>query len=69
MFDLWTEQWRKKRAMGDVIVVRFADDVVLGFQNKSDVNRYRAELEKQLANFGLNLHPLKTQLIRFGRFG
>ncbi len=49
-------------------MVRYADDVVLGFQHKSDANRYRAELQVRLATFGLNLHPAKTQLICFGRF-
>lgn len=68
VFDLWAQKWRKKTAMGDTIIVRYADDVVLGFQHKSDANRYRRELQQRLAEFGLNLHPQKTQLIRFGRF-
>jgi len=54
--------------MCDTIIVRYADDVVLGFQHKTDANRYRRELQQRLAEFGLNLHPQKTQLIRFGRF-
>ena len=66
--DLWTQQWREKRATGDMVVVRYADDEVLGFQTYHDANRFRVELEKRLAKFGLKLHPEKTRLIRFGRF-
>jgi len=51
-----------------MIIIRYADDVVLGFESKSDANRYRAELDKRLAKFALNLHPKKTKLIRFGRW-
>lgn len=66
--DLWTQQWREKRASGEMMAIRYADDQVLGFESKSDANRYRAELDRRLAKFGLNLHPEKTKLIRFGRF-
>ena len=66
--DLWTQQWCDRKATGDIIIVRYADDAVLGFQSKSDANRYKVELNKRLAEFGLNLHPNKTRLIRFGRF-
>jgi len=68
VFDLWSLSWRKGRATGDMIIIRYADDVVLGFESKSDANRYRAELDKRLAKFALNLHPKKTKLIRFGRW-
>lgn len=68
VLDLWTERWRRRTATGDTIIVRYADDVVLGFQNNSDANRYCKELQHRLSEFGLNLHPKKTQLIRFGRF-
>jgi len=68
VFDLWSHQWRSKRAQGDVIIVRYADDAVLGFQNKWDANEYRVQLESRLDRFGLTLHRDKTRLIRFGRF-
>lgn len=68
VLDLWSLCWRKGRATGDMIIIRYADDVVLGFESKSDANRYRAELDKRLAKFALNLHPKKTKLIRFGRW-
>ncbi|HYM05111.1 MAG TPA: group II intron reverse transcriptase/maturase [Terriglobales bacterium] len=68
VFDLWVQAWRRKRAHGDVIVVRFADDIVLGFQAKSDAERFRAELEERFRKFSLELHPQKTRLLEFGRF-
>ena len=68
VFDLWVEQWRRKRARGDVIVVRFADDIVLGFQHRDDAVRFQAELKERFRKFNLELHPEKTRLIEFGRF-
>ena len=68
VFDLWVQAWRRKRAHGDVIVVRFADDIVLGFQEKSDAERFRAELEERFRKFQLELHPQKTRLLEFGPF-
>ena len=68
VFDLWVETWRKKVARGDVIVVRYADDLVLGFQNRADAQRFLWEFRDRLARFGLELHPDKTRLIEFGRF-
>jgi RNA-directed DNA polymerase len=68
VFDLWVQQWRMKFATGDVIVVRYADDFVLGFQYRHEASRFLAELRKRLAKFGLALHPDKTRLIEFGRF-
>jgi len=68
VLDLWTLCWRKERATGDMIIIRYADDVVLGFKSKSDANRYRAELGRRLDKFSLKLHPKKTKLIRFGRW-
>jgi len=68
VLDLWTLKWRQTNAKGDVIIVRYADDVVLGFEHKSDANRYRVQLRERLNKFELNLHPAKTQLICFGRF-
>ena len=67
-FDLWVHAWRQKQAHGDVIVVRFADDIVIGFQSKSDAERFWAELIERLRKFGLELHPEKTRLLEFGPF-
>jgi group II intron reverse transcriptase/maturase len=66
--DLWVEAWRKKRARGDVIIVRYADDGVLGFQHREDAEQFLEQLRERLAKFGLELHPEKTRLIEFGRF-
>src|ERR1700681_2059382 len=68
VFDLWVEVWRKKVAKGDVIVVRYADDLVVGFQHRTDAERFLREFRERLAKFGLELHPDKTRLIEFGRF-
>jgi group II intron reverse transcriptase/maturase len=67
-FDLWAQSWRKRRARGDVILVRFADDIVAGFQYRSDAERFLAELRERLAKFCLELHPDKTRISEFGRF-
>ena len=67
-FDLWVQQWRTKQAHGDVLVVRFADDFVVGFQHRKEAERFQEELGERLAKFGLKLHPEKTRLIEFGRF-
>ena len=68
VFDLWVHQWRKTKARGDVIVVRFADDFVVGFQHRSDAERLHKDLEERFAKFKLRLHPDKTRLIEFGYF-
>jgi group II intron reverse transcriptase/maturase len=68
VFDLWVEVWRRKVAAGDVIVVRYADDLVLGFQHRTDAERFLREFGERLAKFGLELHADKTRLIEFGRF-
>ena len=68
LFDLWAEVWRRKTATGDVIVVRYADDLVLGFQHRTDAERFLREFRDRLAKFGLELHPDKTRLIEFGRY-
>jgi RNA-directed DNA polymerase len=68
VFDLWVQQWRKKQAHGDVIVVRFADDFVVGFQVRKDAEQFLGELRNRFAEFGLELHPEKTRLLEFGRF-
>jgi RNA-directed DNA polymerase len=67
VIDLWAERWRRREATGDMIVVRYADDTVVGFQHKADAERFRAELAERLATFALTLHPDKTRLIEFGR--
>ena len=67
VFDLWAERWRRREAAGDMIIVRYADDIVVGFQHQTDAERFRAELTQRLAEFALTLHPDKTRLIEFGR--
>jgi hypothetical protein len=61
--DLWIQQWRKKYAQGDVIVVRYADDFVMGFEFREDAERCLRELRGRMEKFGLTLHPKKTRLI------
>ncbi len=68
VFDLWVQKWCQKQAQGDVVVVRYADDSVIGFQVKSDAERFRAELTERFGKFQLELHPEKTRLLEFGRF-
>jgi group II intron reverse transcriptase/maturase len=68
VLDLWVHQWRKKFARGDVIITRYADDFVLGFQYRYEAERFLKELRERLQKFGLALHPDKTRLIEFGRF-
>jgi RNA-directed DNA polymerase len=68
VFDLWAEVWREKVARGEVIIVRYADDLVVGFQQRADADRFLREFRERLAKFGLELHPEKTRLIEFGRF-
>ena len=68
VFDLWVQRWRAKQGRGDVVVVRFADDFVLGFEHRFEAKRFLAALGERFARFGLRLHPGKTRLIEFGRF-
>ena len=68
VFDLWVDAWRKKCTHGDVVVVRYADDNVLGFQYRADADRFLTEFRERLGKFGLELHPDKTRRIEFGRF-
>jgi group II intron reverse transcriptase/maturase len=65
-FDLWAHQWRKTRANGDVVIVRYADDFVVGFEHQQDGQRFLADLKERLRKFNLELHPDKTRLIEFG---
>lgn len=68
VLDQWTVEWRGKFAFGEVIIVRYADDFVLGFQNRKEAERFLEQLRKRLADYGLELHSDKTRLIQFGRF-
>jgi RNA-directed DNA polymerase len=68
VFDLWAHQWRRRYARGDVVIVRFADDFVVGFQHREDAERFWADLRDRLAGFALELNAEKTRLIEFGRF-
>jgi RNA-directed DNA polymerase len=68
VFDLWADQWRRRHARGDVILSRFADDYVAGFEHREDAERFLADLRDRFAQFGLELHPEKTRLIEFGRY-
>ncbi|QSR84694.1 group II intron reverse transcriptase/maturase [Methylacidimicrobium sp. B4] len=68
VFDLWVQQWRKRHARGDMIIVRYADDSVLGFEYEADAQRFLAEMGTRSKAFSLQLHPDKTRIIRFGRF-
>jgi RNA-directed DNA polymerase len=65
--DLWTEQWRRRHALGAMIVVRYADDSVVGFEHRSDAERFLVDLRNRMAEFDLELHPDKTRLIEFGK--
>jgi group II intron reverse transcriptase/maturase len=67
-FDLWVKQWRGRHARGEVIVVRYADDWVAGFQYRDDAERFERAVAERLGRFGLRMHPEKTRLIEFGRF-
>jgi RNA-directed DNA polymerase len=67
VFDLWVRRWRRRAASGDMIVVRYADDIVLGFEHRADAERFLAEWRDRMRSFGLELHPDKTRLIEFGR--
>ena len=66
--DLWAERWRRREATGDMIIVRYADDVVVGFEHESDARRFWEAMRARLQKFSLSLHPDKTRLVEFGRF-
>jgi RNA-directed DNA polymerase len=68
VFDLWAERWRRREATGDMIMVRYADDLVVGFQHERDARRFWDAMRDRLREFSLSLHPDKTRLIEFGRF-
>jgi group II intron reverse transcriptase/maturase len=67
VFDLWAERWRRREATGDMIIVRYADDIVVGFEHEADGRRFWDEMRERLREFSLTLHPEKTRLIAFGR--
>jgi len=67
-FDLWANHWREKQASGEIIMVRYADDIILGFQYKNEAEKFLRALRERLKKFGLELHQDKTRLIEFGRF-
>jgi hypothetical protein len=67
-FDLWAHQWRQRHARGEMVIVRFADDFVVGFECREDAERFWADLRDRLAEFSLELNAEKTRLIEFGRF-
>src|SRR5262245_28896195 len=66
--DLWVMRWRRREATGDMIIVRYADDFIIGFQHEADARRFLDEMRERLRKFALSLHPEKTRLIEFGRF-
>ena len=68
VYDLWVQQWRTRHPTGDMIVVRYADDTIVGFQHQGDAKRFLNDLKDRLAQFALSLHPEKTRLIEFGKF-
>lgn len=68
VFDLWTQRWRRAEARGDVIIVRYLDDFIVGFQYRKDAEQFLIALRERLGQFGLTLHPDKTRLLEFGRY-
>ena len=68
VFDLWAQQWRRREATGNVIIVRYADDIVAGFEHEADARRFWDAMRKRFEQFGLELHGEKTRLLEFGRY-
>ena len=68
VFDLWANRWRQREAAGDMIIVRYADDIVVGFEHEADARRFWEAMRERLQEFALSLHPDKTRLLEFGRF-
>src|SRR5215207_7044221 len=68
VFDLWAERWRRRAAKGNMILMRYADDIVVGFEHEADAQRFREAMRERLREFALSLHPDKTRLIEFGRW-
>jgi RNA-directed DNA polymerase len=67
VFDLWAARWRRREATGDMVIVRYADDTVIGFEHEADARRFCGAMRERLREFSLSLHPDKTRLIEFGR--
>jgi group II intron reverse transcriptase/maturase len=68
VFDLWANRWRQHHAQGQVIIVRYADDIVVGFEHEAEAKRFLMDVQQRMEKFALSLHPDKTRLIEFGRF-
>jgi group II intron reverse transcriptase/maturase len=68
VFDLWAQRWRRREATGDMVIVRYADDIVAGFQHEADARRFQEAMRARFEGFSLTLHPEKTRLIEFGRY-
>ena len=68
VFDLWAERWRRREATGTMIITRYADDLVIGFERRADAHRFLDMMQKRFEEFALSLHPEKTRLIEFGRY-
>ncbi len=66
--DLWAQQWRRRQVRGDMIIVRYADDIVFDFQSRAEAERFLAELRERLFKFNLELNEAKTRLVEFGRY-
>jgi RNA-directed DNA polymerase len=68
VFDLWADRWRRREATGTMIITRYADDLVIGFERRADAHRFLDMMRKRFEEFALSLHPEKTRLIEFGRY-
>jgi group II intron reverse transcriptase/maturase len=68
VFDLWAQQWRQRHCQGDVRLIRYVDDIVVGFEKRYEAEQFQKALQQRFAKFGLELHSEKTVLIEFGRF-
>jgi RNA-directed DNA polymerase len=69
VIDLWAKQWREREAKGEMIIVRYADDLVLGFEHEAEARSFLEAMRERLEAFGLSLHPEKTRILEFGRHG